>query len=130
MSALSDNLATLNRRIGPFVENGLESTAACLITMVQGNLGALTALHWSLASQTGIAAGTITAAAILIAGIQRRASISVVLGVVTGTADFVVHGALLAVALDAVVTGLGAAVLSVLFGISGRYVRARLRAAR
>ena len=130
MTTFSETATRLSRRAGPFVENVLESTAACLMTMVQGNLIALTAEHWSLASQTGIAAGTIASAAILVGGIRKRASISIVLGAVTGVVDFVVHGALLAVVLDAVVTGIGAAVLSLLFGVSSRYVRARLRVAR
>ncbi|MFP6837386.1 MAG: hypothetical protein VB948_14910 [Pseudomonadales bacterium] len=113
-------------RIPPFVENIAEATGACLITMVQGNLLALTLTHWLIASQTGIAAGVVTSAAILLSRTNRRWIVSAVLGVATAVADFVVHpGGFGPVFLEALVTGAGAALLSHLVGIAVRYTRNR-----
>ena len=116
----------MNRKIAPFVENIAESTTACLVTMVQGNLLALTLGHWLIASQTGIVAGTVASIAILMAPASRPWIISVVLGVATAVVDFFVHpGEFGPVALEAVLTGLGAALLSYMVGIALRYARAR-----
>ena len=42
------------RRAGPMLENVTESAAACMLTMVQGNVLAFGLGHWIVASQTGI----------------------------------------------------------------------------
>ena len=47
----------MKKKLTPIFENVAESTTACLITMVQGNLLALTVSHWLIASQTGVVAG-------------------------------------------------------------------------
>jgi hypothetical protein len=116
----------MNKNVTPFVENIAEATAACLITMVQGNLLALGVSHWLIASQTGVAAGSITAAAILISKTNKRWAISLSLGLITAVVDYFVHpGMFGTVVTEAVVTGIGAAVLSYLVGTIISSVRAR-----
>lgn len=101
----------------PFVENIAEATTACLITMVQGNVLALGLSHWLIASQTGVAAGSITAAAILLLKTDRRWMISLLLGVITAAVDYFVHpGMFGTVVTEAIVTGIGAAILSYMVG--------------
>ena len=108
---------TRRERLEPFVENMSEATVACLITMVQGNVLALGLSHWLIASQTGIVAGSITALAILFSGIRRRWIVAVLLGLVTGVVDFFVHPGMFGhIAAEAAVTGIGAALLSLLLG--------------
>ena len=115
----------MNRKVGPFIENIAESTSACLVTMVQGNLLALTLGHWLIASQTGLMAGAAASAAIILTRTSKRWIVAVVLGVTTAVVDFFVHpGEFGPVALEAVVTGVGAALLSYLVGIAVRYARA------
>ena len=107
----------MNKKVTPFVENIAEATTACLVTMVQGNLLVLGLSHWVIASQTGIAAGSITAAAILLSKTDKRWIISLLLGLVTAVVDYFVHpGMFGAVFTEAIVTGIGAAVLSYLVG--------------
>lgn len=107
----------MNNKITPFVENIAESATACLLTMVQGNLLALGLSHWLIASQTGAVAGTISAAAILIFKTSKRWIISLVLGLATAVVDFFVHPGMFGpVVMEAIVTGIGAAVLSYLVG--------------
>lgn len=114
----------MNKKLTPFVENIAESTTACLITMVQGNLLALGLGHWLIASQTGIAAGSITAAAILLSKTDKRWLVSLLLGVITAIVDYFVHpGMFGTVVTEAIVTGIGAAVLSYLVGTIVRSIR-------
>ncbi len=103
----------LSERVQPFVENIAEATTACLITMLQGNLLALTLAHWVIASQTGFAAGATTSVAILVARVERPWVISTLLGLVTTGVDYLVHpGGFGPFFLEAIATGAGAAVLS------------------
>lgn len=105
--------AAMNKNVKPFVENIAEATTACLITMVQGNVLALGLSHWLIASQTGVAAGSITAATILLLKTDKRWMISLLLGVITATVDYFMHpGMFGTVATEAIVTGVGAAFLS------------------
>lgn len=115
----------MKNKITPFVENIAESTTACLVTMVQGNILALGLSHWLIASQTGAVAGTISAAAILVFKTSKRWIISVMLGLTTAVVDYFVHpGMLGSAATEAIVTGVGAAMLSYLVGtIVSRYRR-------
>lgn len=117
----------MNNRVKPFVENIAEATTACLITMVQGNVLALGLGHWLVASQTGIAAGSITAAAILLSKTDKRWLISLLLGLITAVVDYLVHpGMFGTVVTEAIVTGVGAAILSYLVGtFIGVYRRRR-----
>ncbi len=104
-------------RVLPFVENVSEATVACLITMVQGNVLALGLSHWLIASQTGIAAGTITVLALTFTQLKKRWVIALVLGVATTIVDFFVHPGMFGpVAAEAIVTGAGAAGLSLFAG--------------
>lgn len=99
------------------VENVSESTVACLITMVQGNVLALGLSHWLIASQTGILAGGIAAAALFLSPIKSRWVIAVILGVTTAVVDFFIHPGMFGpVFAEALVTGIGAALLSYFVG--------------
>jgi len=105
------------KKVGPLFENIGESTAACLITVVQGNLLILGVGHWIIASQTGIAAGVLATVALLLAKTQNRLAISAILGVITAVVDYFVHEGMFGPeAAEAIVTGLGAAVLSYIVG--------------
>lgn len=105
------------KKIGPLFENIGEATAACLVTMVQGNLLVLGVSHWIIASQTGIVAGVLASVALLLAKTQNRLVISLILGVITAFVDYFVHEGMFGPeAAEAIVTGFGAAVLSYLVG--------------
>lgn len=115
----------MNKKVAPFVENIAEATTACLITMVQGNVLALGLGHWLIASQTGIVAGSITAAAILIAKTRKRWVISLSLGLITAVVDYYVHpGMFGSIVTEAIVTGIGAAALSYVVGTILSLIRA------
>ena len=104
-------------RVLPFVENASEATIACVITMVQGNLLVLGLSHWLIASQTGIAAGALTAIPLTVTRIKKRWIIALVLGIATAAVDFFVHPGMFGpIAAEAIVTGVGAAGLSLLIG--------------
>lgn len=97
----------------PILENIAESSTACLLTMVQGNVLALTLSHWLIASQTGVVAGSVASAALLVSRVRRRWAIAAVLGLATAVVDFFMHEPTFgAPAVEALVTGLGAAILS------------------
>jgi len=114
----------MNAKLEPFVENISEATTACLITMVQGNLLAITLGHWLIASQTGIAAGTVTATLVLMFGTQKRWIISLGLGTITCLVDYLVHpGMFGSIVTEAIVTGIGAAVLSHIVGATLNVMR-------
>ncbi len=116
----------MNKKIAPLIEYFAESTTACLVTMVQGNLLALTMGHLLIASQTGVIAGAIATAGIFVARTSRRWMMSVTLGVTTAVVDFFVHpGMFGSIVTEALVTGVGAAILSYLVGAAIRYVRVR-----
>lgn len=113
VSNMSLKTTGLKRKVAPVLENIGESTAACLITMVQGNLLILGLSHWLIASQTGIAAGLLASAVLLLAKTQNRVAISLILGVITAFVDYFVHEGMFGPqAAEAIVTGIGAAVLS------------------
>lgn len=116
----------MNEKVRPFVENIAEATSACLITMVQGNVLALGLSHWLIASQTGVAAGSLTAAAILLSKTNKRWVIALLLGVLTATVDYFVHPGMFGTAVtEAIVTGVGAAILSYTVGTLIKYYRLR-----
>ena len=111
------------------MENVAESTTACLVAMVQGNLPTISLTHWIIASRTGFIAGTIATAAIFFARTRQRWLVSSVLGTVTIVVDFWVHpGHFGPVAVEAIVTGVGATVLSLLMGTVIDRARPRARA--
>jgi len=98
-----------------------EAWLACLLTMVQGDISVLTLKHAYIASKTG----TITALAFLIAALafkKRSLYLDVLLtGTLTAVTDSMVHpthfGPFYA---EAVVTGIGAALLAVLMHLITR----------
>ena len=105
------------KKLIPFVEYATESTTACLVTMVQGNILAMTASHLLIASQTGIIAGSVASVAILAARTRTRWIISVTLGLATAAVDFFVHPGMFGpVFMEALVTGVAAALISFLVG--------------
>ena len=116
----------MKKNLAPYIEYFAESTTACLVTMVQGNILAVGLTHILIASQTGIIAGTIAYIAILFAKTGKQWLVSIILGLATGIVDFFVHpGMFGSVATEAVVTGLGAAVLSYLVGTAIQRIRAK-----
>lgn len=119
-----------NKRVAPLVEYVAESTTACLVTMVQGNLLALTFSHLLIASQTGIVAGTIASVALFLGRNSKRWVVSLALGTATAIVDYFVHPGMFGpVALEAIVTGIAAAVLSYLVGTSVKFARAKFATA-
>jgi hypothetical protein len=99
----------------PVLENISESATACLITMVQGNVLALGLGHWIIASQTGVVAGVLASVALYASRGRGRWVVATVLGVITAIVDYMIHpGAFGPVFLEAAVTGLAAAGLSLL----------------
>ena len=116
----------MNRKIAPFVENMSEATAACLVTMVQGNILAITLSHWLVASQTGILAGAIAGGVLLVWRASKPWMIATLLGVATAIVDFFVHPGMFGpLFMEAIVTGLGAGLLSFIVGTTMVRVRAR-----
>ena len=114
----------MKQRLVPFIEYAAESTTACLVTMVQGNLLALTLGHLLVASQTGVIAGIVAAIALFMSRSSGRWIVSSVLGVATAIVDFLVHPGMFGpVFLEAAVTGFAAAVLSYLVGTLVRLFR-------
>ena len=123
--------ASLKRFLEPFLENITESSVACLVTMVQGNLLAITINHWLVASQTGLLAGTFTSVVLLMWKASRPWVIALLLGGATGVVDYMVHPGQFGPAyMEALVTGLGAAALSLSTGFVFSVVRARTRRQR
>jgi len=104
----------MKSRTVTYLENVGESACSCLLTMVHGNVLALTLSHWLIASQTGLIAGVLASTAIVTARLRKPWIVSVTLGVVTGSVDFAVHPATFNVlgVTEAVVTGVGASALS------------------
>jgi len=110
-------------KVAPFVEYVAESATACLVTMVQGNILAVTLSHVLIASQTGVIAAAIAAASLFVSRTDRRWIISTVLGLTTGVVDYFVHpGMFGTVVTEAIVTGVVAGVLSYLVGALVRRV--------
>ena len=115
-----------SQKVTPYLESISESTIACLVTMVQGNVLALGLSHLLIASQTGVIAGVIATATVMIAKTNKRWLVSVILGVVTAMVDFFIHpGMFGSVVTEAIVTGIAAAVLSYLAAILLGYLKAR-----
>ena len=114
-------------KIAPFLENIAESGAACLVTMVQGNLLLLGLSHWITASQTGLVAGTAAATAITLAKTENRIALAAILGVMTAVVDYFVHPGMIgdAAVTEAIITGIGAAGLSYAAGSLVAWYRAR-----
>ena len=108
----------MKKKIAPLIEYFSEATTACLVTMVQGNLLSLTVGHLIIASQTGIFAGILASLVIIFANIKRIEIIAITLGVFTAIVDYYMHpGMFGSIATEAIVTGLGAGLLSYFIGL-------------
>ena len=104
---------SMKKQLGTFAENIAESGAACLITMVQGNVLAMGVSHWIIASQTGLFAGAASVAALSVTRTNNRWVVAGVLGAVTAVVDYFMHpGMFGSAATEAIVTGIAAAALS------------------
>lgn len=112
-------------KLAPYAENMCESGLSCLLTMVQGNVLALTVSHWLVASQTGFIAGAIVGSTVIAAKLRRPWVVSLVLGTVTTAVDAAVHPAMFGVGplIEAAATGVGAFVLSLAISETLRYWR-------
>jgi hypothetical protein len=120
----------MNRKLAPFIENMSEATAACLVAMVQGNLLAITLGHWLVASQTGILAGMIAGSVLLVWKTGKTWIVAATLGIATAAVDFFVHpGGFGPIFFEAAVTGLAAAILSLLIGTLLKRIRQRRQSA-
>ena len=108
----------LKEKIGPFAENIGEAGAACLVTMVQGNLLLLGLSHWITASQTGLIAGAATATMFILVKTNSRLVLASLLGLLTALVDYFVHPGMIGefAFIEALITGLGAAALSYIAG--------------
>ncbi|MGI9203689.1 MAG: hypothetical protein ACR2Q3_06745 [Woeseiaceae bacterium] len=107
----------MKKKLGPLAENIGEATTACLITMTQGNFLALGLTHWIIASQTGIVAGLAASAALFLTKTNKRWIVAVVLGTVTAVVDYLMHPGMIGpVFLEAIITGVGAGILSYIAG--------------
>ena len=114
-------------KLAPYVENMCESGIACLLTMVQGNVLALGLSHWVIASQTGLLAGAIVGTTVITARLRQPWAVSLLLGIATTAVDAVVHPATFGVSslAEAVTTGVGSFVLSMIASAALRRARAR-----
>ena len=104
----------MKKKLGPLFENFAESGAACLVTMVQGNLLLVGLTHWITATQTGLIAGIAATTAITLARTSNRILVALILGAVTAIVDYFVHPGMIGEhhVTEAIITGLGAAALS------------------
>ncbi len=115
----------MKRHAGPLFENVAESTTACLLAMVQGNLLVVGLTHWLVALETGLIAGVATSIAMIATRIERPWIVSGLLGAVTMVVDFFVHpGGFGPVFAEAMVTGLTAGLLSLGVHFAWRRYRA------
>ena len=114
---MSETSAESPKPLAPLVENVTSAATACLVTMVQGNLLAITLTHWLIASRTGLVSGAIATAAVYVAGWGRRSLVALVLGIATFGVDYWSHPSHFGGAvMEAVVTALAASALSLLVG--------------
>lgn len=114
----------MKARAGEFVGHTVESACSCAIVMVQGQLLLLSAAHWLIALQTGLIAGALSSMLLAFGRAPRPWVLAVVLGAATAVADFIVHsGNLVDVLVEAVITGVGAAVLAFAVTYAFRWLR-------
>ena len=97
------------------VEKFCEAWTACLLTMVQGDVGALTFHHALVATKTGIIMALSFCIALAFTKKQTTYLDVLLTGVLTAVADLLVHPTHFGGATtEALVTGLGAAALALL----------------
>ena len=116
----------MNQHARAFGENAAEATTACVIAMVQGNLLVLSLSHWLIATQTGLVAGAATMAALMATRAKHPWVVSSLLGAITSVVDFFMHPGMIGpFFLEALLTGLGAALLSYVVQLALRKRRNR-----
>jgi hypothetical protein len=124
-----DRPKSLKTRAAEFVGHTAESSAACAVVMVQGQILVLSAAHWLIALQTGLLAGVVSTVLVAIGRATRPWVLSVVLGGATALADFIVHsGDFIDVFTEAIVTGVGAAAICYVVTLLLRSLRRRWQA--
>ena len=111
------------------VEGISESTAACLLVMVQGNiLVGLTGAHLLIAAQTGIVAGAIAFLGGWLVHAHRLWAMPLLLGICTAVVDYYVHpGSFGSFATEAIVTGMVAGAISLAVALFVRFRKRRLK---
>jgi hypothetical protein len=120
---------SLRQRAEEFVGHTVESACACAVVMVQGQLFLLSAAHWLIALQTGLIAGALSSMLLAFGRAPRPWVLAVVLGGATAVADFIVHsGDFTEVLVEAIVTGVGAAILAYALTHAFRWLRRKLTA--
>jgi hypothetical protein len=93
-----------------------EATPSCLLVMVQGNLQAITWAHWEAALRTGCITGAVL---VLLSftepknWLNNRYTTGALTGLATAGSDYLAHPA--SISEEAMLTGLGAAILCVLY---------------
>ena len=108
-----DGSRSFSERAGEFVGHTVESACACAVVMVQGQFLLLSAAHWLIAIKTGLLAGALSSMLLAFGRAPRPWVLAVVLGGATAVADFIVHsGDLVEVLAEAMITGVGAAILA------------------
>ena len=113
----------MKKKITPFIEYFSESTTACLVTMVQGNLLSLSFTHFLIASQTGVFAGLLSGFVIVFAKVKKIEFIAVVVAIFTAIVDFYSHPAMFgSIAVEALITGAAAGGLSYIFALLYRII--------
>lgn len=105
-------------RLRLLLEFSAEASAACLFLMVQGDVSVISLAHLLVAGQTGLVAGALSTLAASMLKTARPWAVSLMLGGITTVVDYLVHpGGFGPVALEAVLTGLMATLLSVLVNV-------------
>ncbi len=108
------------------IEGASESTTACLLAMVQGNILGLTLGHLFIAAQTGIAAGITTLLLSFFIQFNKRWIMPILLGLTTAIVDYYTHpGSFGDVATEAIVTGIVAGLLSYFFSLLVGKIRSK-----
>lgn len=106
----------MKKKLKPLLEYFTESSSACLLAMVQGNVLTVTAVHISIAAQTGLFASLIAFFLLSYAKVRKRWIIALLLGSVTAIVDYFSHpGMIGSKATEALITGIAAGLLTYLF---------------
>lgn len=116
----------MKEKVKSLTEGVSESTAACLLAMVQGNILALTLGHIAIALQTGVIAGSIALAFSLVLRAERIWVTPLLLGISTAVVDYFVHPSSFgAAATEALVTGFVAGLLALLLRTAVKLIQRR-----
>lgn len=103
-----------------------ESTVACLLAMVQGNVLSLTVSHLLIATQTGLIAGSIALTLNLVVNAKPIWVAPLLLAVSTTAVDYLMHPSSFgSVATEAIVTGVMAGGMAYLVAAAIRLNRKR-----